>query len=473
MDWKEILEVIARERTEPPKTVRVGEINAHAAGLPQPRRVEPPVELPALEVNEAFLRAIGLIESGAPLLFITGKAGTGKSTFIDFLRVVSKKNIAVTAPTGVAALRARGQTIHSFFHFPPRPIDPESLKPLYDRRVFRRLDVLVVDEISMVRADLFDAMEKALRLNTGRAERPFGGVQVVLVGDLFQLPPVVAAEEEARLFAGKYASPYFFSAHCLQDQALAFVEMNKVYRQENEGFVRLLNAVRENEMADRAIEELNRACLNRDLNSDTQLVLTPTNAVAGRINAQRLAALAGEEVVFEGRMEGKFNIKQDRLPAPHELRLKIGAQVMFVKNDADRRWVNGTVGVVQGFPGHSIQVAVDDGKLIHEVQQDHWDALEYRHDPDSDSLIVEIIGRYTQFPLMPAWAVTIHKSQGQTLDQVTLDLGRGAFAPGQLYVALSRCRTMEGLRLQRPIRKGDVKVDERIKRFHALMRAAG
>ena len=471
MDFKEVIKQFLGKDRARPKKLLVKELNAYATRSPQPKAAGMPEEPANIEVNEEFKRAFDLIEARTPLLFISGKAGTGKSTFIDYLRSTSKKNLAVVAPTGVAALNAGGQTIHSFFRFPPWPIELDSIEPLYDRRLFEHLRLLVVDEISMVRADLFDAMERSLRVNTGKRHLPFGGVQIVMVGDLFQLPPVVDKKEEARLFTGrKYTSPFFFSAHCLQEHSIAYVEMEKVYRQEHHEFIRLLNAIREGESVDEAVAALNHSCFSEKRGADVQLVLTPTNAVAGNINEKNLAKLEGEEKEFEGVLEGKFRMDQEKLPAPFKLRLKPGAQVMFVKNDSEHRWVNGTMGIVRHLTDETIQVEVNNGDGIFTVQRDHWDALQYRYDETTDSIITEIIGQYKQFPLMLAWAVTIHKSQGQTLDNVFLDLGRGIFAPGQLYVALSRCRTIEGLQLRRPIQKKDVKVDERIKRFYQLLR---
>lgn len=427
---------------------------------------------PGIEINAEFQRALDLIDSRVPVVFVTGRAGTGKSTLIHYLRETASRNLAIVAPTGVAALNARGQTIHSFFKFPPWPVDRADIRKVRDRTLYEELEVLIVDEVSMVRADLLDNMDQFLRLNTGRRALPFGGVQLVLVGDLFQLPPIVATEEEARLIAGRYSSSRFFSAHSLQDCSLAAVELERVYRQRDEHFLGLLNAIREPRAAAHAIRELNARCVDPAVRTGAgAITLTCTNRAANALNDHQLANLPGQPTVFVGSTEGLFEVRQQQLPAPYDLALKVGAQVMFTKNDKDRRWVNGTVGTVTALGDCvQVQVAEEGRRFEYEVERERWEAVKYDYDHFSGRVVAKVIGAYVQFPLMLAWAVTIHKAQGKTMDRVVVDLGRGAFEDGQVYVALSRCRTLEGLRLRRPIREREVRCSPEVLRFYEALR---
>jgi len=437
--------------------------------------VESPHEI---EINEGFRRALDAIDSRVPVVFLTGRAGTGKSTLIHLVRETKPRNCAVVAPTGVAALNARGQTIHSFFGFPPRPIDLDSIERRRDRKLWEKLDLLVVDEVSMVRADVMDAIDRSLRLNTGRESEAFGGVPLLLVGDLFQLPPVVATDEEAFLLAHRYASPWFFSARSLQQVELHVIELTRVYRQRDARFLSLLNEIREPVEPANAIASLNAACCESEEAPDPYepgvVTLACTNAVAGRINAKRLRQLSGPERTYVGEIAGQFNVPQDKLPSPYDLTLKVGAQVMFTRNNRTAGWVNGTVGTVAGLEGDRILVeAAESGEtMLHAVSRETWESHRYEWDPARGSVVAVPIGHYRQFPLMPAWAVTIHKSQGKTLDRVVIDLGSGAFAPGQVYVALSRCRSLGGIRLTRPIREDDVQCAPEVLEFHEALRAA-
>jgi len=425
-----------------------------------------------IEFTEEFAYALNLVESGQPIIFITGKAGTGKSTFINLIRLRIKKNVVVLAPTGVAALNAQGQTIHSFFHFPPTAVDLSAIKQVYNRKLYEKMDILVVDEVSMVRADLFDAIEKFLRLNASDSNKPFGGVQVVLIGDMFQLPPVVSRSEEAKLFGKKYLSPYFFSAKSIQVAPLNFIEFSRIFRQSDEYFTYILNKIREAADTTKTIEEINNNCFVTAPIENTSLTLTCTNAVASRINTDKLNELVGQEKIFEGEIKGSFQIQKEKLPSPFILRLKVGSQVMFTKNDSEKRWVNGTVGLVKKISPDiiKVEVSIKSNSFTYDVQRVTWESLAYEYDEIEEKIITKIIGEYKQFPLMLAWAVTIHKSQGKTLESVVIDLGKGAFAHGQVYVALSRCPTLEGIRLKKPLKPKDIICDKRIIEFHNTLR---
>ena len=398
-------------------------------------------------------------------MFVTGNAGTGKSTLIRYLRDSLDMSIVVLAPTGVAALNVGGMTVHSFFRFPPKIQEPKDIKVPADRGLYERVDLLVVDEVSMLRCDLIDAMDAFLR--KARSDNSvFGGVQLLLIGDLFQLPPVVPKAEAEVLAARGYATPYFFSALSLQDVPLLRVELTTIYRQKDPGFVALLNRVRVAERTPDTVTELNRLCEN-GAESGGGVTLTATNAAADGINDEALLRIASKEHLLKGELEGKFNFARDRLPSPLELRLKVGAQVMFTKNDEQRRWVNGTMGVVRTIDEDSIRVDVD-GKT-HTVEHTSWETYEYEFDAKQNCILSKPLGTYTQYPLMLAWAVTIHKSQGKTLDNVVIDLGNGAFASGQVYVALSRCRSLEGIKLARPLRPSDIRCDPTIRRFYLAL----
>lgn len=454
------------------RTVSVAELNRRAtAPAPKPAAQPPRDPLEGIVVTPEYLHVVQVIETGCPVVFVTGNAGTGKSTLIHYLRhaLKDRKRLAVIAPTGVAALNVEGETVHSFFHLPPRIHSDDDIRLVADRRLYQKLDLLVIDEVSMVRCDVLDSVDKFLRKNR-ESETPFGGVQLLLVGDLCQLPPVVTRNERAALRAVGYKSPFFFSSFSLQRTALVYVELTVNYRQDDEEFIRLLNAVRVADELDRCISIINSKCGNHDGAHD--ITLTSRNAEADAINAERMRQLQGHEFLFMGTYEGDFHM-EDRLPAPLNLKLKAGAHVMFTKNDAGRRWVNGSLGVVHDVGSNSIRVAVGSSASVHDVQRESWDKYRYVYDAEGDRIVAERTGRYIQFPLMLAWAVTIHKCQGRTLDKVLIDLGSGAFASGQVYVALSRCRQLEGIRLARPIRPSDIKCNPMVQRFYSALADLG
>jgi len=444
---------------------------------------------PAIEINPGFRRALDIMEGTDRHVFITGKAGTGKSTLLEFFRSQTPKRIAVLAPTGVAALNVRGQTVHSFFGFKPN-ITPDGVRKLSKARaskaIYRNLDAVIIDEVSMVRADLMDCVEKFLRLNGPRPKEWFGGLQMIFIGDLYQLPPVVTGREKG-LFAGApsprtpelsaprqsgpYESPYFFSAKIFGELTfdMEFVELEKVYRQTDAEFISLLNAIRNRSIDDGQIVHLNSRCLPSFSPPDGEfyITLTSTNDLAAVRNREKLAALPGRPRRYEGLIEGEFD--RSSLPTEESLELKPGAQVMLLTNDRKGRWVNGTIGRVAKIVKvpHEDDVVVVDLPDVGEVDlsPNTWELFRFRYEPESDRIESEPVGAFTQYPVRLAWAVTIHKSQGKTFDRVVIDIGRGTFAHGQVYVALSRCTSFEGLILKTPIRKNHIWMDWRIVRF--------
>lgn len=427
-----------------------------------------------LLLNDDFKYALDVLEKSGRSLFITGKAGTGKSTLLQLFRNTTRKKAAVLAPTGVAALNVQGQTIHSFFGFPPRVLTPQEASRKVARkdllRLYKNLEVLIIDEISMVRADILDGMDRFLRINR-ESYLPFGGVQVVFFGDLFQLPPVVTKDPvEASYFQDYYETPYFFSGKVFQetDFQLDMLELRKVYRQESRHFLRLLEAVRVNELDHDDLDDLNERHLPGFGETDGYITLCSRNATADRINQRELSLLDTPEYGFLAEVKGSFD--PSLYPTEPALRLKKGAQVMFVKNDVEeRRFVNGTIGKIVELSKEKIIVQTEEAggkKRQIEVPQAEWEIVRYKSGATGD-IEAESIGSFRQYPLKLAWAITIHKSQGKTFDKVLIDLGGGAFEHGQLYVALSRCRTLEGIVLRQAIRSRDVITDERIVDFYS------
>ena len=419
--------------------------------------------LPAhLDMNDEFKAAFDLMENTKECVFVTGKAGTGKSTLLKYFKANTGKRIIVLAPTGVAAINVGGQTIHSFFRLPPKVIRKDTIKRLRDRSLIENLDMIIIDEVSMVRSDLMDGIDYALRLNRGRMKTPFGGVQMVFFGDLFQLSPVV--ENEAReLLEERYPSPYFFSAGVFNDCHIRSVEMSNIYRQKDASFMELLNRIRNKEYAGEDLRILNER-VRKDAalpGKDDTVILTTTNILADRINQDRLARLPGRAITYEARSSGKF--EAPAYPCPASLKLKKGAQVILMKNDPAKQWVNGTLAKVVALSEDSVVVDID-GRIC-DVPVVKWQKIEYSYNEDEDKIEDEVVGVFEQYPIKLAWAITIHKSQGQTFDRVVIDLGSGAFTHGQLYVALSRCTSLEGISLKRPVMPGDIIFDKRIYDF--------
>lgn len=388
-------------------------------------------------------------------LFLTGRAGTGKTTLLRRFMAEAGENTVVVAPTGVAAMNAGGQTIHSFFKLPPRLIEPQDIKRIRGARLIKAIETMIIDEVSMVRADMLDAIDKSLRLNRG-SQRPFGGVRMILSGDLHQLPPV-ARGAEAEILNERYGGHYFFNAPGFREGEFALLALKHVFRQEDPRFLALLGAMRQGRLQpsdERLLQSLvsGRSAVEA---SETHVVLTPNNANAFRINQARLADLPGRPHSFEARVQGDFDEKS--YPTEADLELKEGARVMLIKNDPEGRWVNGSLARVDGFKGDNVLVELD-GHL-YEIEPAAWEKYKYELDPETKKVSREVVGTFKQVPLRLAYAVTIHKAQGLTLDRLYIDFDRGMFAHGQAYVAFSRARTLEGLEISRAPRPRDLVVD--------------
>lgn len=429
--------------------------------------------LQPLQLSDDFNYALGRMETGDHL-FITGRAGTGKSTLLRIFRRSTQRNVVVVAPTGVAALNVGGQTIHSLFGFPPRLLLRENIRPNRRyARLFESLDTLVIDEISMVRADVMDAIDLALRLNRRNSE-PFGGVQIVMFGDLYQLPPIVSSQEEKLYFRQTYPNAYFFSADCFDMIDLEMIELRQVYRQDSRHFLRLLEAIRNATVDYDELESLNERHLPEFVaeEGDHYITLAARNATVNGINQRKLAELDGPEMLYLGSTSGQFSEKL--FPVPAALKLKVGAQVMTVRNDNEKKYVNGTIGTVIECKSEAVVILVaENGKPREiEVGYEEWDVIRYTATGtlEDTKIGTESLGKYKQIPVRLAWAVTIHKAQGKTFDKVIVDMGRGAFEHGQTYVALSRCRTLQGIVLRNPLTPRDVMVDPAVVEFYEGMR---
>jgi ATP-dependent DNA helicase PIF1 len=427
-----------------------------------------PVEI---DFNPEFQRALDLMEETDKNIFITGRAGTGKSTLLNYFRDNTSKNAVILAPTGVAAVNVGGQTIHSFFHFKPNvtlaAIKKKKAAAKEKTTIYKKLKTIVIDEVSMVRADLLDCVDKFLRLNGPDAKRTFGGVQMIFIGDFYQLPPVVSGAER-EIFRTHYASPFFFSAKVFPQLELEFIELEKVYRQKDDDFIRLLNAVRNNSITDEDVALFNKRCDPSFVASadDFYISLTSTNDLADGINEQRLAELPGRIWKAKGEITGDFG--KEYLPTAVELKLKKGAQIMLLNNDSYGQWINGTIGKVKKFKkndegdGDVIVADLDNGETV-EISPYTWKI--YKFFLKDEELRSEEVGSFLQYPVRLAFAVTIHKSQGKTFEKVVIDVGRGTFAHGQMYVALSRCTTFDGMVLRSPLKKSHVLMDWRVMKF--------
>jgi ATP-dependent DNA helicase PIF1 len=397
-------------------------------------------------------------------LFLTGRAGTGKTTMLrKFLAGAGEKAI-VLAPTGVAAMNAGGQTIHSFFKFPPRLIEPTDIKRLRSTRLVKAIDTMIIDEISMVRSDMLDAIDKSLKLNRA-SKRPFGGVRMILSGDLHQLPPVVSGQE-APILRDRYGGSYFFNAPAFKDAEFSLLALKHVFRQAEPRFLALLGALRTGRVTPNDEAVLRGLVSTRSAveASETHVVLTPNNANAYRINQARLEGLNTRSQTFEADVQGQFDEKA--YPTEADLELKEGARVMLIKNDPEGRWVNGTLATVAGFSGTRVIVDIDDH--VYEIEPTAWEKYRYELDPETKKVKREVVGTFKQMPLRLAYAVTIHKAQGLTLDKVFIDFDSGMFAHGQAYVAFSRARSLDGLSISRELRPRDLVLDREAFAFGKL-----
>lgn len=429
--------------------------------------------------NKEFQDALNLIKYTRQSLFLTGKAGTGKSTFLRYICENSKKKHVVLAPTGIAAINAGGSTLHSFFKLPFYPLLPDdpnfSLQKgrIHDffkytkthRKLLQELELVIIDEISMVRADIIDAVDRILRVYSHNLREPFGGKQILLVGDVFQLEPVVKSDER-EILNRFYPTPYFFSARVFSQIDLVSIELQKVYRQSDPVFIGVLDRIRNNTVGATDLQLLNRR-YGTDIEQseeDLYITLATRRDQVDHINERKLNELPGEAVTFSGNIQGDF--PESSLPTSQELVLKTGAQVIFIKNDFEKRWVNGTIGVVSGMDleTETLYVITDDGKEC-DVKRESWRNIRYKYNEEKKEIEEEELGTFTQYPLRLAWAITVHKSQGLTFARAVIDFTGGVFAGGQTYVALSRCTSLQGIQLKKPVSRADVFVRSEITQF--------
>ena len=420
--------------------------------------------------NKEFQDALNLIQYTRQSVFLTGKAGTGKSTFLRYICEHTKKKHVVLAPTGIAAINAGGSTLHSFFKLPFYPLLPDNpdfslqrgriheffkyTKP--HRKLLEELELIIIDEISMVRADIIDAVDRILRVYSRNLREPFGGKQILLVGDVFQLEPVVKGDER-EILNRFYPTPYFFSARVFNQIDLVSIELQKVYRQTDATFAGVLDHIRNNTVGATDLQLLNTRYGTQieESEADMYITLATRRDNVDHINDKKLAELPGEPVTFSGEITGDF--PESSLPTSQELVLKPGAQIIFIKNDFDRRWVNGTIGIISGFDPfeETLYVITDDGKEC-DVKRESWRNIRYKYNEEKKQIEEEELGTFTQYPIRLAWAITIHKSQGLTFSRAVIDFTGGVFAGGQAYVALSRCTSLEGIQLKKPVSRADV-----------------
>lgn len=426
-----------------------------------------------IDLNPDFLRALDVMENGDGCVFITGRAGTGKSTLLQYFKKHTMKNIVILAPTGVAAVNIGGATIHSFFQFKPDvTLEKAWVKGAKAKKpeLYKALDAIVIDEISMVRADLLDCVDAFMRRVCGTMA-PFGGKRVIMFGDLYQLPPVVT-RDDAEIFRSRYDSAFFFSSDVISRTPLTFIELDHIYRQSDDAFIKVLNAIRENVATDVDIRLLNTRVYEDYAPPPEEYVihLTGTNSDADAYNTYQLHSLEGELHTFKATSTGAFDRRTE--PAPRQLTLKIGAQVMLTSNDREKRFINGTVGRVEdiGFMGENpvVSVRLHNKKLV-DVGFNSWEMFRFSYSERSRRITTEVAGTYTQIPLILAWGITIHKSQGKTFDRLAIDLPQ-SFAHGQTYVALSRATSLEGIVLKRPLTPRHVIMDPIVTTWLTMLR---
>ena len=427
--------------------------------------------------NDEFQNAWKLINYTHQSVFLTGKAGTGKSTFLKYIRDNIKKKYVVLAPTGIAAVNVGGVTMHSFFRIPLKPLLPDdpdfAVKRLRERmkypkdlrKLIKELELIIIDEISMVRADVIDFIDKILRVYSSNMREPFGGKQLLLVGDIFQLEPVVTSDMR-EVLRTHYQNSYFFSANAFSQIEIVPIELKKIYRQNDSQFISMLDRIRMGRPLQEDVLKLNQRVFERDSasTSDDKMVMTLATRrdMVDTINENRLKELSSKEMTYTGQITGDF--PENSLPTTMELTIKVGAQVVFIKNDREKRWVNGSIGKIVKAKKNSIEIELESGAK-YAVEKAVWENIVYKYDEKTNRVIENVIGTFEQYPIKLAWAWTVHKSQGLTFNNVVIDIGRGAFSSGQTYVALSRCRSFEGMQLRSTVSERDIFVNPSIIEF--------